>query len=555
MSRVLLFRYPTRATLTLGLACAVVAAIIAGFGEPATAATFTVTKTADTADGACDADCSLREAVIAANAAPGLDTISLPSGTFSLTIVGGGEDSAATGDLDVTDNLTINGAGFANTAIEVGAGDDRVFDVINTLPIITLLTVTDLEIRNGKGDVGFGCECGGGILVRTDAWLRLVNTTVIGNSATGGSLSTGGGIDNGGTLTIENSFILGNSADFAGGINNGPGASLTMTGGNIEANTASSSVGGVELPPGSAATIIGVLIDRNTAGGGAGGFDVSGSLELINSSVLENTAGGNGGGLEVSGGTVTAVDSSIVNNTATGDGGGIFSNGDITLTNSTISGNSAGGSGGGILNNVVANLTSTNSTIAGNTPNGIHNYGTATLKNTIIANNSGANCVVPTPITSLGHNLDSGSTCGLSGPGDLANSDPRLGPLEATTGPSHWHPLLAGSPAIDAGDNAGCPGTDQRGSTRPLDGNGDGTPVCDIGAYEFAPTPIPCPADAPCETVAPASPTGTAAPTLPTTLPGTGGDRGSGNAVPLALAAVAAIAAAGIVWRTRRGRR
>lgn len=39
------------------------------------AATFTVTKTADTNDGTCDADCSLREAVVAANTNAGHDTI------------------------------------------------------------------------------------------------------------------------------------------------------------------------------------------------------------------------------------------------------------------------------------------------------------------------------------------------------------------------------------------------------------------------------------------------------------------------------------------------
>src|SRR5512147_992156 len=67
--------------------------------SPAQAATFTVTKTADTDDGVCDADCSLREAIRAANAAAGADTISLPAGTFTLTI-SGSDDTANAGDLD-----------------------------------------------------------------------------------------------------------------------------------------------------------------------------------------------------------------------------------------------------------------------------------------------------------------------------------------------------------------------------------------------------------------------------------------------------------------------
>jgi CSLREA domain-containing protein len=89
------------------------------------AATFVVTKTADTNDGTCDSDCSLREAIIAANANPGADVITLPAGTYTLTIPGAGEDGGATGDLDILGDLTINGAG-ASTTIVNGGGLDRV---------------------------------------------------------------------------------------------------------------------------------------------------------------------------------------------------------------------------------------------------------------------------------------------------------------------------------------------------------------------------------------------------------------------------------------------
>src|SRR5215216_4717200 len=102
----------------------------AGAAPAAYAATYSVTKTADTAVGACDSDCSLREAIIAANAAPGADTITLPAGTFTLTRAGAGEDAAATGDLDIAGDLTIAGKGAGTTIID-GGGIDRVVDVIS----------------------------------------------------------------------------------------------------------------------------------------------------------------------------------------------------------------------------------------------------------------------------------------------------------------------------------------------------------------------------------------------------------------------------------------
>ena len=75
-------------------------------------AVFSVTKTADRNDGTCNADCSLREAISAANAALGANTINVPAGTYTLTITNGGgvnEDGNATGDLDINNNMTLVG--------------------------------------------------------------------------------------------------------------------------------------------------------------------------------------------------------------------------------------------------------------------------------------------------------------------------------------------------------------------------------------------------------------------------------------------------------------
>jgi len=82
-------------------------------------------------------------------------------------------------------------------------------------------------------------------------------------------------------------------------------------------------------------------------------------------------------------------------------------------------------------------------------------------------------------MTSLGHNIDSGNTCGFTATGDLTNTNPLLGPLQDNGGPTPTYAIPADSLAVNAGDNAVCPPTDQRGIARPQAGR------CDIGAYEY----------------------------------------------------------------------
>jgi CSLREA domain-containing protein len=130
--------------------------------------TFNVTKTLDTRDGACDSDCSLREAIIAANARPGPDTVIVPAGTYVLMQAGQGEDEARTGDLDIRDDLTLMGAGAEATRID-GNRTDRVFEIRGAA--VVLLNGSAVENGSVPGDNG------GGISNRSTGTLRLENCT------------------------------------------------------------------------------------------------------------------------------------------------------------------------------------------------------------------------------------------------------------------------------------------------------------------------------------------------------------------------------------------
>jgi len=253
----------------------------------------------------------------------------------------------------------------------------------------------------------------------------------------------GAGISNSGTLTINNSTITGNLAD-GGQRRCGAGAGIA-NGGTVTINNS---------------TI--------TGNGAAGPFHC-----------------GTGGGI-ANAGTATVNNSTLSGNGA-GVGGGISNGGHLKINNSTISGNGAA-FGGGIANR--GPLKISNGTISGNKAvdgGGIFNAGGATLQNSIVANNSGGNCF-KNSVSSNGHNLSSDGSCNFNGPGDLNNTNPRLGPLQNNGGPTMTMALSAGSRAIDAGNPSGCKDgaghllkTDQRGMPRPDTEDAGG---CDMGAYE-----------------------------------------------------------------------
>src|SRR6185369_15849172 len=160
----------------------------------AAAATITVTTTADSAAG--DGQCSLREAILAANsdaavdacpAGAGPDVIVLPAGTYALTRTGAGEDAGATGDLDIASDITLRGAGSATTVVRADGLGDRAIHVLST----GTATLEQLTIRGGAARFGGGIYNAGS--------LALVGCAVTANTATGGAGAGGvGGAGGGG---------------------------------------------------------------------------------------------------------------------------------------------------------------------------------------------------------------------------------------------------------------------------------------------------------------------------------------------------------------------
>lgn len=225
-----------------------------------------------------------------------------------------------------------------------------------------------------------------------------------------------------------------------------------------------------------------------------GGIYNTGTLRLYRSSVTQNETTGAyycyGSGI-LNDGTLVVDHSGVsANSSSCTDvyGGGIYNAGELIVNNSTISGNSVAdfALGGGIYNEQYGTVSINSSTISENdNAIGISNNGSVSLQNSILANKDG-NC--SGTITSEGYNLSSDDSCSLSGPGDLSNTDPKLGPLQNNGGPTQTQALLAGSPAIDAGNPNGCTDnngnllkTDQRGEPRP---DQEDTGGCDIGAFE-----------------------------------------------------------------------
>lgn len=488
-----------------------------------TVAIITVNSTADTLIPG-DGNCTLREAINNANsnsdttgsdcaAGAGADTIILPTGIYTLTIAGADEENNATGDLDIRDDLTIQGSGAEITVID-GNGLDRVLDI----PVGSLnVELNEVTVANGYANVFLGSSfsvAGGGILNQSGSNLMLNASIVRNNTVEGLNSATGGGIYHvNGTLSLNDSVVQENTSlpannSCCGGILTaavGQPATVILNNSQVISNTAYNGAAIASTAATNFATSTVILNDSlvagNVAGGSTGGIwaTVNSSrtnavtvLTLNRSTVRDNLAALGGGGISAVGapannsGAIVTLNRSTISDNYADLGGGIRVIGalEVTLINSTLSGNEATFTGGGIYSS--RPITLINSTISGNSASdggGIYNdsTGEVTVSNSLVANSVGGDCA-GTGSWNTGDypNLDSDGSC----PGFTITADPLLGPLQDNGGPTWTHALLEGSPALDAADNAVCAASpvnsaDQRGVYRP-----QGL-ACDIGAFEL----------------------------------------------------------------------
>jgi CSLREA domain-containing protein len=405
------------------------------------------------------ANCSLREAIVAANTDAAFGGCTAGSGSDTITLSATGTVTLGSALPNLSTSMQISGPGESLLKVS-GNNSVRVFNVTVANP--ETVTLSGLRISDGNA----GGNRGGGINNNSSGTINVTNCTIIGNSAQDPSGGGGGGISNvsTGIINVTDSSLIGNSSSFGGGIFNQNGGTINVTNSTISGNQGVSNGGGI----------------FNQSGG---------AINVTNSTISENGGGFGGGIFNQSGGNINLTNSTIsFNNSVTAGGVGTQGFGTITITNSTISKNSADNGGG------------------------ISGSGTEVrLRNSIVALNT-AHHFFPDlsgAMTSLGHNLigkndgSTGFTAGTTNAnGDLVGTisspiDPLLGNFNNYGGPTQTMPLLLGSPAIDAGDNCvvnnSCSpslpsilATDQRGVgfDRSLDGNGDGTATVDIGAFE-----------------------------------------------------------------------
>ncbi|PAU65005.1 hypothetical protein BZL41_08135 [Pseudomonas sp. PIC25] len=425
--------------------------------------TLRVSKTGDSLDGACDADCSLREAVVLANELPGRQRILLPAGTYTLTLppergdpehdeedVRLDEDDNLNGDLDIHDALDIVGTGIGQTVID-GTRNDRLLEVFAGASVL----IRGLTLRNG-----YSSFYGGALANEGDTTLRHVRLERnVYYHPWGGGRKQGGAIANYGSLSVYYATFFQNHAS-GGDSNAGYGGAIHNSG---------------------------VLRVRD-------------SLFQGNSARNDDDSSGDGGAID-NRGWADVARSTFVGNYA-GYGGAItnMGNASLKLSNSTITqNNSAWAYRNGIVQNgsplggAMPELRLIHVTLAGNHNVGLVNHGEVLIRNSVISGNLHTDEGIHYNCFNFGTYRAQGLLLG-TGPGgctgeryveNAATFTQVLLPLADNGGFTSTFALRPGSPALDAASGS-CSDHDQRWVPRPQDGDGDGVAICDLGAYEAA---------------------------------------------------------------------
>lgn len=453
------FSLRIRAFSTAVIAAFAVVAVIATTAHAAQE-TYTVSRLDDPAPGACTVgDCSLREAIMAANADAVVDRILLPEGTIVLSIPGTTDTS---GDLDIKNNIEIRGIGPGESSIN-GQGHiigDRVFEIKTGSTLIDHVTIAGGIAPASPAD---NVHRGGGIRVDPFTSLNLFNSVVTSNHApfTGGR---GGGIFNEGQVLVADSQIVENNATQDNDIGG--------FGGGIFTNSS----GGTEL--------VRSIVQGNKADFG-GGLAGEGIVYMHESRLRENRAFLGGGAYVSNGSIYSFVNTNLHGNIADGQGGAIRArNGSASLLSSTVSGNISGGDAGGISAEddpgaPVTEIKLSNTILAKNTDNATDGqiYPDCQDENDGLFVTEGYN-MIGNYIGCDGLNAVTGDQIGNS----VQALDPLLQGPQFNGGMFLTQALLPGSTAINRGGTAAtgptaCPEIDSRGAPR----NGR----CDVGAYEL----------------------------------------------------------------------
>jgi predicted outer membrane repeat protein len=324
--------------------------LVAAGSAAAKVKTYLPQKTTDHAPNGCKpSDCTLREAVIAANHHPGRDTISLEKKAYKLQIAPSGPDDELTGDLNITDPVVIAHKGRGLATIDANHVDRAIMQTAATQPE-HYTKLSRIAIVNGHTtDRGGGIEIGvgllgldhsrvshnsatfdGGGIYATSGELTLKDSTVSDNRAGG----IGGGVYTAVPTEVGDSTISGNLASSAGPTGGGGLVSLddlSMTNSTVAKNKATAEGGGLELFGSSELSNVTVTANRSNSDGvggdPGGGVAVGPTPPVIANSIIDGNSSGPGGSEPDCGGTFLSAGHNLVNQTAGCSGFG--SKGDI----------------------------------------------------------------------------------------------------------------------------------------------------------------------------------------------------------------------------------